>query len=129
MITTEVPATLGVFGAPPAPATARVARQSPSDRVRRVLGALGIFWGLAVPAVFMPVAHFILVPSLVLVGVVTAVLRSREDVRLLGARGRCPRCGVEQDFPGGGRFHGEQALDCPHCHNRLTLTAQMVPLT
>jgi hypothetical protein len=125
MTTTEVPATLEVFGAPPAPATARVARQTPADRMRRVLTALGIFWGLAIPAVFMPVAHFILVPSLLMIGIVVAALRSREDVRLLGAHGRCPRCGVEQDFPGAGRFHGAQGLDCPRCHNRLTLTAQV----
>jgi hypothetical protein len=127
--TADVPATLAVFGAPPAPATARVARQGPADRMRRVLTALGVFWGLAVPAVFMPVAHFILVPTLLLTGVVVAVLRSREDVRLLGAHGRCPRCGVEQDFPGAGRFQGEQALDCPRCHNRITLTTRVVPLT
>ncbi|HKZ06268.1 MAG TPA: hypothetical protein VJU81_12425 [Methylomirabilota bacterium] len=125
MTTTDVPATLAVFGAPPAPATARVARQTPADRMRRVLTALGIFWGLAIPAVFMPVAHFILVPSLLLIGAVVAALRSREDMRLLGAHGRCPRCGVDQEFPGGGRFHGEQALDCPRCHNRLTLTARV----
>jgi uncharacterized paraquat-inducible protein A len=75
------------------------------------------------------VAHFILVPTFLLLGIGLAVIRSREDVRLLGAHGRCPRCGVEQDFPGAGRFHGEQALDCPRCHNRLTLTAAMVPLT
>jgi hypothetical protein len=125
MTTTDVPATLAAFGAPPAPATARVARQSPGERMRRGLTALGIIWGLAIPAVFMPVAHFILVPSLLMIGVVVAVLRGREDVRLLGAHGRCPRCGVEQEFPGGGRFHGEQALDCPRCHNRLTLSAQV----
>jgi hypothetical protein len=129
MITADLPATLAAFGAPTAPATARVARQTPADRMRRALTALGIFWGLAVPAVFMPVAHFILVPTLLLTGAMAAALRGREDVRLLGAHGRCPRCGVEQDFPGSGRFHGEQALDCPRCHNRLTLTAQMVPLT
>ena len=125
----ELPATINVFGSPPAPATATVLRQSASERMTRVFVALGICWGLAIPALFMPVAHFILVPTLVLTGIVLAVLRGREDVRLIAARGRCPRCGVEQEFPGGGRFHGEQALDCPRCHNRLMLTAAMVPLT
>jgi uncharacterized paraquat-inducible protein A len=125
----ELPATINVFGSAPVPATARVLHQSPSERMTRVLTALGICWGIAAVTVFMPVAHFILVPTFLLLGIVLAVLRSREDVRLLGAHGRCPRCGVEQDFPGGGRFQGEQALDCPRCHNRLTLTAAMVPLT
>ena len=125
----ELPATIAVFGSAPVPATARVLQQNPSERMTRVMSALGVCWGLAIVAVFMPVAHFILVPTFLLLGIVLAVLRSREDVRLLGAHGRCPRCGVEQDFPGGGRFQGEQALDCPRCHNRLTLTAAMVPLT
>ena len=125
----ELPATISVFGSEPLPATARVLQQTPSERMTRVLGALGVCWGIAVVAVFMPVAHFFLVPTFLLLGVVLAVLRSREDVRLLGAHGRCPRCGVEQDFAGGGRFHGEHSLDCPRCHNRLTLIAAMVPLT
>ncbi|HTK92013.1 MAG TPA: hypothetical protein VL948_17395 [Verrucomicrobiae bacterium] len=125
----ELPATINVFGSAPVPATARLLRQTPSERMTRVLSALGICWGIAAVAVFMPVAHFILVPTFLLLGIGLAVVRSREDVRLLGAHGRCPRCGVEQDFPGAGRFHGEQALDCPRCHNRLTLTAAMVPLT
>jgi hypothetical protein len=123
----EIPATLAVFGAPPVPARARIRRQSSADRLRRVLAALGLFWGLAVPAVFMPVAHFILVPTLLLTGMVVAASRAREDIRLLGVHGHCPRCGAEQDFPASGRFHGEQALDCAHCHTRLTLTAAMVP--
>ena len=125
----ELPATINVFGSAPVPATARVLQQSPSERMTRVLSALGVCWGIAAVTVFMPVAHFILVPTFLLLGIGLAVIRSREDVRLLGAHGRCPRCGVEQDFPGAGRFHGEQALDCPRCHNRLTLTAAMVPLT
>jgi hypothetical protein len=125
----ELPATINVFGSAPVPATARVLRQTPSERMTRVLSALGICWGIAAVTAFMPVAHFILVPTFLLLGIGLAVIRSREDVRLLGAHGRCPRCGVEQDFPGAGRFHGEQALDCPRCHNRLTLTAAMVPLT
>jgi hypothetical protein len=125
----ELPASIAVFGGAPTPATAKVLRQSASERMTRVLSALGVCWGLAIVAVFMPVAHFFLVPSLLVTGLVLAVLRGREDVRLLGVHGRCPRCGVEQDFPGSGRFQGEQALDCARCHNRLTLTAAMVPLT
>jgi hypothetical protein len=123
----EIHGSLSVFGATPTPVTARILRQSPADRLRRALGALGAFWGLAVPAAFMPVAHFILVPTLLLTGAVVAGLRAREDVRLLGVRGRCPRCGVEGEFPAAGRFRGRQALDCPRCHNRLTLSAEVVP--
>ena len=125
--TEEIGGTLGAFGAPSLAATARVVRQSPQRRMRRALAALGICWGAAIPCLFIPLAHFFLVPSLVTTGIVLAVLRSREDMRLLGVQGRCPRCGVEQDFPAGGRLRGERALDCPRCHNRLTFSAAVVP--
>src|SRR5262249_12104651 len=125
----ELPATIAVFGSAPVPATARVMHQSPSERMTRVLSALGICWGIAAVTVLLPVALSILGPTFLLVGIVVAVLGSGEAGRLPGAHGRCPRGGVEQDFPGGGRFRGEQALDCPRCQNRLTLTAAMVPLT
>ena len=123
----EIVGTLGVFGAPPVAATARVMRQRPQRRMRRALAALGICWGGAIPCLFIPLAHFFLVPTLVTTGIVLAVLRSREDVRLLGVHGRCPRCGVEQEFPAGGRLQGQRALDCPHCHNHLTFSAAVVP--
>ena len=123
----EIAGTLGVFGSPPVAASARVLRQSPKRRTRRALAALGACWAAAVPCVFMPLAHFFLVPTLLTTGVVLAVLRAREDTRLLGVHGRCPRCGVEQEFPAGGRFHGQRSLDCPHCHNHLTFSAAVVP--
>ena len=125
--TEEIGGTLGAFGAPSLAATARIVRQSPQRRMRRALAALGICWGAAIPCLFIPLAHFFLVPSLVTTGIVLAVLRSREDMRLLGVQGRCPRCGVEQEFPASGRLRGERALDCPLCHNRLTFSAAVVP--
>ena len=83
----EIAGTLGVFGSPPVAASARVLRQSPQRRTRRALAALGACWAAAVPCVFMPLAHFFLVPTLLTTGVVLAVLRAREDTRLLGCTG------------------------------------------
>jgi hypothetical protein len=118
-----VPASLTAFGAPPTRATAVVVRQGPGRRAARALGALAAFWGGAAVAVFIPVAHFVLVPTLLVAGAVTAVLRLREDARLAAVRGVCPRCGTEQEFESGGRFRREQTLDCPRCHNHLRLIA------
>jgi hypothetical protein len=123
----EIAGTLGAFGAPPLAATARVLRQNPQRRTRRALAALGICWGAAIPCLFVPLAHFFLVPTLVTTGIVLAVLRAREDTRLLGVHGCCPRCGVEGEFPAAGRLQGERALDCPRCHNHLTFVAAVVP--
>ncbi len=73
--TEEIAGTLGIFGAPPVAATARVVRQSRQRRMRRALGALGLCWGAAIPCLFIPLAHFFLVPTLVTTGIVLAVLR------------------------------------------------------
>lgn len=115
----ETPVMLTTFGDTPCDATATIVTQAPGRRVARALTALGTFWGLALGGLFIPVAHFILVPTFVTAGVVMAVLRAREDRRLLRVRGRCPRCGLEQEFAAGGRLTSEVRLDCPHCHSSL----------
>ena len=117
----EIEARLTAFGYEPSAATAVVVEQPPGTRAGRVLGGLGMFWGLALVSVFIPLAHFILVPSFVVAGIVTALLRAREDRRLILLRGSCPRCGAAQEFRPGGRFAGGRSFDCPKCHGNVTL--------
>src|SRR5215470_4648555 len=122
MAETEVPASLTSFGFPPQPATAVIVEQTPAQRFGRVVAGLGVFWGLALAGLFIPVAHFVLVPTFLAAGIITAVVRSREDRRLILLRGSCPRCGVSQELKPGGRFADGRALNCPKCHGNLTLT-------
>ncbi|HEY7433545.1 MAG TPA: hypothetical protein VIE41_00280 [Methylomirabilota bacterium] len=112
---------LTAFGHEPSPTTAVVIEQPPGTRFGRVLGGLGMFWGLGLASVFIPVAHFVLVPTFVVWGIVMAVKRAREDRRLLVLRGACPRCGAAQEFRPGGRFADGRTFDCPKCHGNLTL--------
>ena len=86
---------------------------------------VGLCTGLALVSLFIPVAHFILVPTFVGAGIAVAVVRAREDTRLLRVHGVCPRCATAQDFEGGGRFTRTRTLDCPTCHTNLTLTASL----
>lgn len=123
MPTVEIPVSLAAFGSPPTPATATVVIQSPGQRLARTATGLAVCWGLALAGLFIPVAHFILVPTFVMAGIAVAVARARETRRLLTVHGVCPRCRVQQDFKGGGRFQSTKSLDCPRCHNTLTLTA------
>src|SRR5262245_20952972 len=120
----DIPATLSAFGSSPAPAIATVLYQNAGRRLSRTAAGLGFCWGVALVSVFIPVAHFILVPTFVLAGIGVAIVRAREDRRLLKVRGACPRCGAEQDFKVGGRFASTRSLDCPKCHNHLVLTAR-----
>ena len=117
----EVEAQLTAFGYEPGPVTAVVVVQPPGARFGRVLGGLGMFWGPALVSVFIPVAHFVLVPSFVVGGIVMALKRAREDRRLILLRGACPRCGAAQAFRPGGRFVDGRSFDCPKCHGTVTL--------
>jgi hypothetical protein len=121
---TEVPASLTAFGHPPRPALAVIVEQAPGQRFARTLAGLGMFWGLALGSVFIPVAHFVLVPTFVVAGIVMAVKRAREDRRLLRVRGACPRCGAVQELQPGGRFVDGRSFDCPKCHGNLTLATR-----
>jgi hypothetical protein len=119
----EVPVTLGVFGAHPVKALAIVRHRSLASRAGRAGLALGIAWLLALPAIFLPVLHFVLVPGLLVGGVVLAAMRLREDRALARVRGICPRCGAPLDLTPGGRFRLPRTVQCLHCRNELTLSA------
>src|SRR5574341_1886703 len=123
MTETEVPVSLTAFGYPSRPATAIIIEQTLAQRFARTLAGLGMFWGLALVGLFIPVVHFVLVPTFVAAGMIMAVKRAREDRRLVKLHGACPRCGADQEFKPGGRFASERSLDCPKCHGNLTLVA------
>jgi hypothetical protein len=106
----------------PTPATLRVATFDRSERVRRAVKALGGFWGAMVVSVFIPVAHFVLVPSLFFVGIWQFFRRLRTVELVRGAHGLCPDCGLEQDFELGSP-RVPQSVACAGCHRGLTLAA------
>ena len=121
MTQVQVAVSLTAFGFAPRPATAGVIEQSTGERVGRVFTGLGMFWALALGGLFIPIAHFILVPVFLTAGVILAVKRSREDRRLAEVRGPCPRCGAQQTYKAGGRFEAGRSLDCPACHGTFAL--------
>lgn len=118
----EVRGRLTVFGAPPAPATLGIERLSAGRRLARAAVALAACWGAAAVAVFIPVAHLVLVPALAVAGVALAGLRLRERERLVRVHGICPRCRREQVFVVSGSLGGGPTVDCPGCLNRLVVT-------
>jgi hypothetical protein len=117
----EVETWLTAFGYEACAATAVVVEQPPGTRFGRVLSGLGTFWGLGLVSVFIPVAHFVLVPTFLLAGIALAIRRAREDRRLVLLRGACPRCGAAQEFQPGGRYADGRSFDCPKCHGTVTL--------
>jgi hypothetical protein len=118
----EISGLLTVFGAPPTRATITVMPLGIGRRLARALGALLACWAAAAVAVFIPVAHFLLVPGLAIGGLVWAVIRLRARERLVRVHGVCPRCGHVQEFIAAGSTGGQPAVSCPGCLNRLLVT-------
>jgi hypothetical protein len=119
---TPMAASLTAFGAAPTGARVTIAAQTVGRRVARALRVLGGLWGAAVLAVFIPIAHFVLVPTLLVLGAVLGALRMRQDRVIVSVVGPCPRCGRAGEFPLDTRRVTSQKLTCPGCHTNVDLT-------
>jgi hypothetical protein len=62
------------------------------ERVVRALKAGGACWGMAIVTVFIPLMHFVLVPTLLLAGPIMVYLTIRQESVVLGGEGTCPNC-------------------------------------
>jgi hypothetical protein len=118
----DLSASLTVFGAPPRRVSVTVVRPSPGQRAVRALKGGGVFWAVAAGCVFLPGLHFVLVPSFLVIGVAVGIKHLRDEEIVSRVHGPCPRCGLEQDFAVGNRLTASWTLDCPACHNNLTLS-------
>jgi hypothetical protein len=105
----------------PGDAVLEIETLAPARRIARALGGFGAWLGAGVVCVFIPIAHFVLVPSC-LVGSVVMLLRRLAQHRLVvKAGGHCPDCGAEQDLDVLGPFPGRTDLFCRNCHRPLKL--------
>lgn len=98
-------------------------RQSPmGNRVRRGLGALLLWWLAAGISVLVPLLHWVLVPSLALLGPVMAARAFARDREVDAGSGTCPACGAALQFSGATRIAGFTHT-CPVCRLTLDITA------
>ena len=116
-----VEARLSAFGAAPTRVLMTVEDLSPLARLRRGALALAVCWGAAAVAVFLPILHLVLVPTLVSGGIVAAIALGRQAQRVTDVRGTCPRCLTEQQFEASGRLRRARIIACPRCHTNVTL--------
>jgi len=92
-------------------------------RTRRALKALGTFWACAVGSVFIPVAHFLLVPGFFIFAIFQFFQRLGTPELGKGATGICPDCGAEQKLDLPPRWKVPQQVTCKNCQRGLQLTA------
>ena len=91
-------------------------------RVGRALTGFGTWLGVAVVCVFIPIAHFVLVPGSLIVAVAVLVSRLRTRAVVVSAHGTCPDCGAGQDLDVLGPWRGGvRSLACRACHRGLEL--------
>ncbi len=114
--------TLTGYGGAPTAGTVTVQEFSRDERVRRALWGLGKWWGIALLSVFIPVAHFILVPSFLLYGVWQFAQRLGTTSLATTARGTCPDCHTEQALELATRWRVPQPVTCRNCHRGLRLS-------
>lgn len=90
------------------------------ERLINAIKVLGACWLSAALFILVPVLHFFLVPTALLVGLFMFYKRFRLHHRLTGGQLICPKC--EQGLPiGTNPFNWPNHLTCPHCNSRVLL--------
>jgi hypothetical protein len=106
----------------PTAATVTVRSFEKPERVRRALKGLATFWGAALGSVFIPVAHFLLVPSFALYGAYAFFDRLGARQVVMAAEGICPDCGRAQKLDAAGRWQVPTEVACRHCQRALRIS-------
>lgn len=78
----------------------RTAGEARVERWDGAAKAWAALWGLAIASVLVPVAHFVLVPALLLAGPIAAFVRWRQRSGVLGGQGTCPACRAPMSIEG-----------------------------
>lgn len=99
----------------------RLQEFSPQDRVMRAAKVWGLCWLFAVITLFIPIAHFVLVPGFLLAGPIWAFVRYRVTSALEQVTGRCPTNGEEITLKLDASDHLPMWTYCPVCNASLQL--------
>ena len=113
-------------GAAARTATIEISVLDLTDRVKRAALAFGTGLVAAAVAVIIPIVHFVLVPTALVLGVVFGVRRLGQAETFRTGTGVCPYCGTRQSLTLLGRFHLPKTLYCSACQRELYLDS---PLT
>ena len=107
----------------PGGGSAEVLSFNKGERWGRALKGLGLSWLVAAGTVFIPVAHFLLVPGFFFFGIDVFVSRVRTAEITTRIHGICPDCGAAQDFERGGKWVLPKSLACGECGRTLRAVA------
>lgn len=117
----EAPARFRYPGKEDSPAVVTLRHRNRRDRLVAVLKTWAISWLAAIAAVFLPVLHFILVPSLLIGGPLYALAQGNEHTTLMRASGKCPACDGAVELTQKRRAVPAVAFRCDRCGRPLEL--------
>jgi|SRR3990167_4819381 len=90
------------------------------QRLVRMLKGWGLVWLSAIVSVAIPVAHFVLVPLLLIAGPIVAVRQWRQTSRITNGRGICPNCQSTTEIATGPNQWPIEDI-CRHCRRFLKI--------
>lgn len=90
------------------------------DVTMRGLKKLALFWMLALLSVFVPVAHFVLVPAFFLVGIFVFAHQLKFTHFVKEGVWDCPSCDEEMKVSNF-YFRNGQRVYCDHCNSQLVI--------
>ncbi|MFI5345739.1 MAG: hypothetical protein ACHQ51_05125 [Elusimicrobiota bacterium] len=88
----EVGVEAKVFGLLPASGAAQIRLLRTSERLRNMLPKLGIFWGIALFCVLLPLIHFVLVPLFLCLGIYFSAKTAAVRGLIVSGSVPCPGC-------------------------------------
>jgi hypothetical protein len=104
------------------PGQLQTTRYDQGDRVKRALQRLGFFWLLAGITLFIPIAHFVLVPGFLIAGPVMAYLTYRTEAVRNHTTGTCPVCGEAVTLAMDAKDNLPKWTYCPSCNAPLQIS-------
>ena len=105
---------------PKTKATLVVVTWDKPERMQNALRTFGMWFAFTFAAVFIPLVHWVLVPTLLITSFVLAIDKLKETVRNEGGQGECPKC--HQVFEVQASKWSDRLTDtCAHCHEDLEL--------
>ncbi len=94
---------------------------SSSARTKRALMTLGGWWLAAIISALVPLAHWVLVPTLLLLGPIMAVRAYSRDRVVRDGAGSCPTCNEPVTFTGQSRPESFSTT-CPSCGLTISIS-------
>jgi hypothetical protein len=105
---------------PATPGTISLVKYDKKDISKNTLKTFGMGIAFTFASVFIPILHFILVPSLFIASFVLAIDKSRETKRNQGGSGECPKC--HKQFQIQKSKWTDRLVDvCGECHDDLEI--------